>query len=105
MSFKENAIYIILEKSFDIFFQLEIEVCTKPVINMKKGDVANAQGKPCLVVEREENGDWRKGELLEAPEGQTNNNKGQCSSNLCDMLGSLLDIIVHHCILVITAIL
>lgn len=42
------------------FFQQEIEICTKPVTSMKKGDVAKAKEKPYKVIERKENGDWKR---------------------------------------------
>lgn len=56
---------------------MEIEVCTKSVTSMGKGGVAKAKEKPCQVVERENK--WRlekKGEIMEVPEDQTNDNNG-----------------------------
>lgn len=42
------------------FFQQEIEICTKPVTSMQKGDVTKAKEKPYQVIERKENGDWKR---------------------------------------------
>ena len=39
---------------------MEIEVCTKPVTSMEKGDMAKAKRKPCQVVGRKKNGHWKR---------------------------------------------
>lgn len=55
---------------------MEIEVCTKPVTSMEKGDMAKAKRKPCQVVGRKKKWRLEKNKLMEVPESQINDNKG-----------------------------